>query len=251
MVLAMRDGSLSMAHRGCLAFFMQSGAQEQIMMAHRCKRVRQRISRIERECAFQKHQRLCRTLRHPGIDVGLSPQDKIIGIEAFRPHAFDALDFGPTQAPPPPPHDPKRDLVLQREKFFARTGVSFRPPIASPLGFYHLPGGGTTIAAPSPACSTPRESLCPARTSGHSLKDPAQGCDLDRQIAVLDRKSRPRRLDQCALGNRLSRPLQKQPKQRNRALAQHGRFVTAKEYFGLRVEAERAESVDRRHWLSG
>src|SRR5260370_37189722 len=94
----MHNGGLSMADRGRPVFFTQSGAQEEAMMAHRGKRLRQRVSGIERECASQKWQRLGHALWHPGIDVGLRPQDKIIGVEVIRPLAADALDFGPTQA---------------------------------------------------------------------------------------------------------------------------------------------------------
>ncbi len=97
-VLAMQDGCLCMPHRGRSTFFAQPGAQEEAMMAHRGIRVRQRISGFEGERAFQKRQCLGHLRRHPGIDVGLSLQDEIIGVEAIRPLAFDALDFGPTQA---------------------------------------------------------------------------------------------------------------------------------------------------------
>src|SRR5450432_3222166 len=97
-VLTMHDGGLSMADRGGPTFFMQSGTQEQAMMADRGKRMRQRINGIERECAFQQRQRLCHALRHHAVDVGLSLKNKIIGVEIFWPHAYDALDFGPTQA---------------------------------------------------------------------------------------------------------------------------------------------------------
>jgi len=65
------------------------------MMAHRSKRVRQRIIGIERERAFQKHQRLCHLRRHPGIDVGLRLQDEVIGVEAVRPLAFERARFRP------------------------------------------------------------------------------------------------------------------------------------------------------------
>jgi len=88
------------------------------------------------------------------------------------------------------------------------------------------------------AVATARQSLNPTCTSGDFLKNPAQCCNLNRQIAVLDCKSRPRGLDQRIFGNRCSRPLQKQPKQRNRALAKHDRLGTAKQYLGVRVEAE-------------
>jgi hypothetical protein len=65
-------------------------------MAHSSECVRQRIIGIERECALQKYQRLCHLNWHPGIDVGLSLQDKVVGIEAIGPLSFDALNFGST-----------------------------------------------------------------------------------------------------------------------------------------------------------
>ena len=50
---------------------------------------------------------------------------------------------------------------------------------------------------PDIAVATARQSLNPIGTSGCFLENPAQRCDLDRQVAVFDRKSRPRGLDQC------------------------------------------------------
>src|SRR5882757_5257230 len=135
-----------MVDRGRSAFFMQSGAQEEAMMAHSGKRVRQRISRIERECPFQKHQRLCHLCRHSGIDVGLSLQDKIIGVEAIRPLAFDALDFGPAQARLDRADYVKGDLVLKRKYIIERTVETLGPQMASTLRIYHLRGDAHTIA---------------------------------------------------------------------------------------------------------
>jgi hypothetical protein len=47
---------------------------------------------------------------------------------------------------------------------------------------------------PDIAIATPRQRLDPASASG-LLENPAQGGDLNRQIAVLNRKARPRGLD--------------------------------------------------------
>ncbi len=63
-------------------------------MAHGRIGVRERIGRIEGECALEKHQRLAHLRRHAGIDIRLSLQDKIIGIEAIGPLAPHALDLG-------------------------------------------------------------------------------------------------------------------------------------------------------------
>src|SRR5882724_5432216 len=126
-VLPVQDGCLSMADRGSLAFFMQSRAQEEAMMAHRCKCVRQRIVGVERKGALQKHQRLCHLHRHPGIDIGLSLQDKVIGVEAIRPLAFDALDFGAAQARLDRADYVKGDLVLKRKYIIERTVETLGP----------------------------------------------------------------------------------------------------------------------------
>jgi hypothetical protein len=99
--------------------------------------------------------------------------------------------------------------------------------------------------------SPARQSLDPTRPSGTLLKNPAQCCDLNRQIAVLDRAPRPPGLNQRIFGNRFSRTLQKHPKQRDSTLAEDGRFGTAKQYLGVRVETVRAKCVNRRHRLSG
>src|SRR5260370_7916627 len=150
-VLAMHDGSPSMADRGRSAFLMQSGAQEEAMMAHRGKSVRQRISGIERQCALQKLQRLCHLRGHSGIDVGLSLQDKVIGVEAVRPLALDALDFGPAQARLDRADYVKGDLVLKRKNVIERTVQALGPQIASTLPLYHFPGAPHTLARfPSP-----------------------------------------------------------------------------------------------------
>ena len=145
-VPAMHDGCLSMTDRGRLLLFMQSGAQEKAMMAHRSICVRQRVSGIERDCAFQKHQRPCDLRRHPRIDVGLSLQDKVIGIKAIGPLAFDALDFGPTQARLYRADHVQGDLVLKRENIVERAVKSLGPQMASSLRLYHLSGDTDTTA---------------------------------------------------------------------------------------------------------
>ena len=94
----MQDSGLRMADRSGPAFFAQSAPQEEAMMAHGGVSVRKGIIGIEREGAFQEQQRLSHTCWKPGIDVRLSLQDKIIGVEILRTVTFDALGFGPTQA---------------------------------------------------------------------------------------------------------------------------------------------------------
>ena len=73
--------------------------------------------------------------------------------------------------------------------------------------------------------------------------EPSDCCPRSPAPAMLPRSVHP--------WKRGTRALQKQPKQRNRALAQHDRLGTAKQNFGVRVEPERAKFVDRRHRLSG
>ena len=46
--------------------------------------VRQPIGGIKRECTFQKQQRSRYLFRHSRLNVELSAQDKIIGVEAVR-----------------------------------------------------------------------------------------------------------------------------------------------------------------------
>ena len=99
---------------------------------------------------------------------------------------------------------------------------------------------------PDIAIAAARQSLDPTRSAGDFLKHPAQGRDLNRQIAVFDRKSRPRGLDQRLFRNRRARPLQQQPKQRDRALAEGDRLGAAKQYFGVPVEAKWTEFVASR-----
>src|SRR6186997_104827 len=145
-VLTVRDGSLSMSNRGSSLLFMKSPAQEQAMMAHRGKSVRQRISGVESECALQKYQRFCHLSWHPGIDVGLSLQDKVIGIEAIRPLALDALNFGSTQARLDGANDVQSDLVLKRKNVIERTIEALGPQMASTSRLDHLGCDAYTIA---------------------------------------------------------------------------------------------------------
>ena len=56
------------------------------------------------------------------------------------------------------------------------------------------------------------------------LKEPPHCGDLDRQVAVLDGLSRPRRLDQRFLRNWRARPFHKQRKQCDRPLAERRRL---------------------------
>ena len=58
---------------------------------------------------------------HPGINVGLSLQDEIIGIEIFRSFAFYAFNFGSTQARLNCAEYIQGDLVLKRENVIERT----------------------------------------------------------------------------------------------------------------------------------
>ena len=151
-VLAVPDSRLRMMDRGRSVFFMQSGAQESIMMAHRGKCMRQRIGGIKRECTFQKYKRFCRAIWHPGIDVGLSLQHEIIGIEAIWPLAFDALDFRAAQARLDRADDRERDLVLKGENIVERAIVAFGPDMSPCCGVDELPRDPHTMRQSCARC---------------------------------------------------------------------------------------------------
>src|SRR4029079_4260473 len=97
-VLAVLDGSLCMADRGRPVFFTQAGAQEEAMMAHRGKGMRQRIVGFKRERALEQDERLGYPRRHAGIDIRLRLQDQVIGVEVIGPLSLDALRFRLAQA---------------------------------------------------------------------------------------------------------------------------------------------------------
>ena len=103
---------------------------------------------------------------------------------------------------------------------------------------------------PNVAVATTGQGLNPVRAGARFFKNTAQRGNLNRQIAVLDRKPGPGSLDQSVFGNRIAFPLQKQSKQRNRALTQHGRFSIAKQYAGVGVDAERTKFMDYCHRLA-
>src|SRR5579862_7986004 len=96
--MAMRHRSFGMADRGRPVLFAQPAAQKQRVITLGGVGVRQRIIWIERERTFQKQKRLRRTLGSSRVNIVLSLQDKIIGVEAIRALAFDALDLGLLQA---------------------------------------------------------------------------------------------------------------------------------------------------------
>ena len=113
----------------------------------------------------------------------------------------------------------------------------------------HTRFGSDRAQRPDVAVTAARQRLYPGGSPFDVGKHPAQSGDLDGQIAFLDGKPRPGRIHQCVLGYRRSRPLQKQPKQRDRAASERDRFGPAKEYLGVGGEAERTDFVDRRHLL--
>ena len=100
---------------------------------------------------------------------------------------------------------------------------------------------------PDIAIAATRHGLDPICVAAGVVENPAQRRDLDRQITILDGQPRPGRLEQRVLGNRDACPLQKQPEQSYRALAQHDRLRPAEQDFRVRIEPERAEFVRRRH----
>ena len=99
-----------------------------------------------------------------------------------------------------------------------------------------------------PAAAVKEASRLDAQVAaGLRLEDPAQRRDLDGEIALLDRETRPRGFDQRILGNRHPRPLDEHAKQGHGPLANRHRLVAAEQKFRPGIKAERAELVDRRH----
>src|SRR6185437_1351164 len=110
------------------------------MIAHRGEGVCQRISRIERDRALQRCNRSLSALRHTGIDVRLSLQDKIVGVQAIRPLAFDALDLGAPQTWLNRADDRQRDFILQSENIVEFAVIALNPHMRSRRGIDELCG---------------------------------------------------------------------------------------------------------------
>jgi hypothetical protein len=97
-ILPICDRRLRMTDRGRSILFTQTRAKKAIVIAHRRKTVRQCVSGIKGERAFQEWQRLCRALGHAGIDVGLCPQHEVVRVETIGAFTLDALNFRLAQA---------------------------------------------------------------------------------------------------------------------------------------------------------
>src|SRR5574337_205072 len=81
------------ADRSGAVSFPQAGAEEEAMLAHRRVAVRQSVAGVEFDRAFEQYERPHDLLRHAGIDIGLSAQHEIVGIETVRPFSLDTFDF--------------------------------------------------------------------------------------------------------------------------------------------------------------
>ena len=113
--------------------------------------------------------------------------------------------------------DGYRRLVGKRERRRLRLWCRGREVIL--LNGDNRPGKPVTAAG---------QCFDPALTAGLFLKHATEGCDLDREVAFLDCKTRPRRLNQCVLGDWRPRPLHEHLKQRNRALTEGNGLRAAK-----------------------
>ena len=107
-------------------------------------------------------------------------------------------------------------------------------------------GAGHGDRRPDIAIAATRQRLDPVRAAGLAER-PAQGGDLDGQVAVLDGQPRPGRFEQRVLGDGRAGVFQKLAQQCHGALAKDHRLAVAKQDFGGRVEPERTEFVSRRH----
>ncbi len=145
-ILAMRYRHLSVANRSLMIFIVMLAAQEERMIALRGAGVRKRIIRIKRKCAFQKHKRFLRLLRHSRIDIGQRPQNKVVGVEAIRPLSFGSLDLSQTKTRLNRADDRQRDLVLQGENIVGFAVIAFGPNMRSRCNIDELRGDAHTIS---------------------------------------------------------------------------------------------------------
>jgi len=95
-----------------------------------------------------------------------------------------------------------------------------------------------------PAIASTRQRLDPG-SPVVLIQHAAERGDLHCEIAVLDGKSRPSRLDQGVLGDGRCSAVQKQAQQCDSALAKQCGLDAAQQHAGLDIERKRAEFVDR------
>ena len=103
--------------------------------------MRQRIVRIERKSASEKHQRLGHLRRHTGIHVELRPQHQIVGIETVRPLAFHPVDFGTPQA--------RRDCADSRQELKPGKGAQMGRSAGTGIQLVAKDAGYAVLRLPS------------------------------------------------------------------------------------------------------
>src|SRR5262249_14008766 len=81
---------------------------------------------------------------------------------------------------------------------------------------------------------------------GNLAERPTQCSDLHREIALFDDETRPRRLNECVLGDQRSGALDKYAKQRHRPVAQRDRLGALKKGLALHIESKRTECINGR-----
>jgi hypothetical protein len=86
----------------------------------------------------------------------------------------------------------------------------------------------------------------PILSAGNLAESPAQCSNLHREVALLDGETRPRRLDECVLGDQRSTALDKRAKQRHRTFTERNGFGVPKKDLALQIETKRTESVNGR-----
>jgi len=92
-----------------------------------------------------------------------------------------------------------------------------------------------------------RQGLDPTVAARRLAEHPAQGRDLDHEVAVFDRKARPGGVHQRLLGDRGTGSLHKHPQHHDGASAQGDGLGTAKQHLRLTIETERTDSMGCNH----
>jgi hypothetical protein len=95
---------------------------------------------LDCQSPFKKRHGLRGVCRHHQEDVRKCAQNEIIGIQIFRPFAFDALDLRFTQARFDRTDDVQGDFVLQGKNVVERTVISFGPDMNAGFGLDQLAG---------------------------------------------------------------------------------------------------------------
>ena len=105
-----------------------------------------RIIRLELERFLQQRDRRRRAFRHQFVDERQRLQHQVIGIQAVRPFAFDALDLDFSQARLDCADHAHCDLVLHGKDVAQQSVIALGPDLHAAVCFDQLGGNADAVA---------------------------------------------------------------------------------------------------------